>query len=352
MMLSPEDLAKYPFTAEAAKYVKDMGLTVEDIASQEFVSFLGRAKERIKEALQEDHIVQWPEKPDYRVEIMSFPVSIIIVLSTENSFLGKQYALAEAKRASKLLKDEKNEKIIRIASSSFKWDVQTVIGDMRQYYDFKLSFITYLKDAPIFHDYKWKLVNRFVNDGYVFLVKNELVRLIEEEVKKEIQRLVGGAKPKIPSSLTQAVEDLKPLIAKHYEFVRAEEPLLVMVEEAYPPCIRSLSENLLSNHSIPHLGRFTLTSFLLNIGMSIEDVVKLFTSATDFDENLTRYQIEHIAGKRGSGIKYTPPNCETLKTHGLCPGMDELCKRIKHPLAYYRSKLRLTKAGRVAVKSE
>jgi len=195
-------------------------------------------------------------------------------------------------------------------------------------------------------------VNRFLDGGVVFLVKNELVRLIEEEARKEIQRLVGRTKPKVPSTLTQVVDDLRPLISEHYEIVRAEETLRIMVEEAYPPCIRSLNENLLSNHSISHLGRFTLTSFLLNIGLSVEDVVKLFTSATDFDEKLTRYQVEHIAGKRGSGTKYTSPNCETLKTHGLCPGMDELCRMVKHPLTYYRRKLRQTKAGRVAVKSE
>jgi len=42
--------------------------------------------------------------------------------------------------------------------------------------------------------------------------------------------------------------------------------------------------------------------------------VKLFKPATDFSERMTRYQVEHIGGKRGPD-QYTCPMCTTLKTH-------------------------------------
>lgn len=352
-MLSKADLAKYPFTVEAARYVKDRDLKIEDLASQDYTGIINRARERVEEAVLYG-IVGWDETPNYDVEILSFPVSIVIVLSTESSFLGKRYALAESKKTYNLLRVEKeDEKLVEIASSSFNWDVRTGAETTRQAYDFRLSFIDYLKNAPSFHDYKWKLVNRFMADGYVFLMKDELARLIAEEASRHIQkRLVGRIRAELPPTLTQAVSSIRRLISAHREIVQIEKTPRVMIEEAYPPCIRALNETLLSNRNISHIGRFTLTSFLLNIGVSVEDVVKLFTSTTDFDANLTRYQVEHIAGKRGAGTKYTPPNCENLKTHGLCPGMDDLCKRVKHPLTYYRRKLRQTKAGRVAVKSE
>jgi DNA primase large subunit len=67
--------------------------------------------------------------------------------------------------------------------------------------------------------------------------------------------------------------------------------------------------------------------------------VKVFVSVTDFDEEFTRYQIEHIAGLRGSRTRYTPPTCSTLRTHGVCVNPDRICGRIKHPLSYYRRKI-------------
>ena len=109
---------------------------------------------------------------------------------------------------------------------------------------------------------------------------------------------------------------------------------------AFPPCIKALYDAISSGRHISHVGRFALTSFLINAGMTVENVVDLFRSLSDFDERMTRYQVEHIAGGRGSRTKYIPPRCDTLRTHGVCPGMNEICKRIRHPLAYYRRKLR------------
>jgi DNA primase large subunit len=108
---------------------------------------------------------------------------------------------------------------------------------------------------------------------------------------------------------------------------------------AFPPCIKSLKNAISKGHHLSHIGRFTLTTFFINIGMTAEDVIDLFRSLSDFDERLTRYQVEHIAGGKGSGIKYTPPTCSTLQTHRVCGDRNEGCRRVKHPLAYYRRAL-------------
>jgi len=84
-----------------------------------------------------------------------------------------------------------------------------------------------------------------------------------------------------------------------------------------------------------------LTSFLVNIGMTSENVNELFKTFSDYNEKLTRYQIEHIAGERGSATRYTPPQCSLLQTHGVCKNRDDLCRRIYHPLAYYKRKQKL-----------
>jgi len=65
----------------------------------------------------------------------------------------------------------------------------------------------------------------------------------------------------------------------------------------------------------------------------------VFTSVSDFNERMTRYQVEHIAGSRGSSTKYTPPNCDTLKTHGICVSHDKECVKAVNPLICYKRKL-------------
>ena len=65
----------------------------------------------------------------------------------------------------------------------------------------------------------------------------------------------------------------------------------------------------------------------------------LASAEPDFDPEKTRYQVEHIAG--ASGTEYRPPACDTMATYGNCPGEDELCRKIRHPLSYYERRLRI-----------
>ena len=57
--------------------------------------------------------------------------------------------------------------------------------------------------------------------------------------------------------------------------------------------------------------------------------------------DVTEYQIEHITGTT-SPTEYTPPECSTMKSYGVCPGGDALCHQewMTHPLKYYRYKAR------------
>jgi DNA primase large subunit len=108
-----------------------------------------------------------------------------------------------------------------------------------------------------------------------------------------------------------------------------------IVPEAFPPCIQALLADMAEGKPLSHIARFTATSFLLNVGMDIDSILSLFLKAPDFREDLARYQIEHIAGKRGS-TEYTPPACAYLVSTRLCVNKDKNCEFIRHPLAYYR----------------
>ena len=341
-VLTKSDWAKYPFTPEAAKYVKKLDIKIDELASPEYKSILDRAENRIEEAILFRTVSQ--KSPNDDIEIPSFPIAIMMVVATADSFIKKRYALAEAKRVSNLLNGERKEKIMEIAAN-FKWKIRPVKGNTNVGpYDFALHFTDFLKNATDFHDKKWKLVNRLVSNGEVYLTQSEASRLLEEEVRRYVEEKLNTKVGSLPQSIMNRVNQLKQLSLQKRGEIRLEEIPKGVVISAFPPCIKGIYDTIASGRPVSHIGRFALTSFLINIGMTVEKVTDFFRSVSDFDERMTRYQVEHIAGVRGSRTKYIPPRCDTLRTHGICPSTDEICRKVRHPLAYYRRKLKTVKA--------
>jgi len=344
LTLTRTDKAKYPFLTDAAEEVKREDLDIQNLDNPELESIIKRAIERVEEALKNN-----PPQVTYRereedTEIPSFPVAIIIAAASGSNYIKRRYALAEARRAYELLRGEKKEKFLEIAKK-FNWRIrcpENIVGGRR--FDFALFFTDYLRNARAFHESSFKLVNRPLLKGEVYLTKREAARLLREEIQRRIEeRLSVDVRSILPERLLSQIENLKGKYVVHMKEARFEEFPEEMMEEAFPPCISQLLSAAKAGRHISHLGRFTLTSFLLNVGMKPSDVVDIFRSSSDFNERLTRYQVEHIAGSRGSGTKYIPPSCETLRTHGLCPGLHDLCRGIKHPLAGYRRGMRTFK---------
>jgi DNA primase large subunit len=158
---------------------------------------------------------------------------------------------------------------------------------------------------------------------------------VENQIKENVSRT---AKLQVPPPIQEKLDQIGKVFEENRSRLGAEDLPAEMIREAFPPCIRYCMEGLLSGRRASHMERFALTSFLVNVGMPIESMVDLYVSVTDFDEQMTRYQIEHIAGIRGNKTRYTPPLCDTLRTHGICRSKDDVCNRVKHPLSYYRIK--------------
>jgi len=331
------DYAKYPFLKEAAKYLKIPDLKIEDLATPELEEILKRAEERVEEAILYTRVSRKPERADN--EISSYPIAIILVAATKSSFIQKRYALAEAKQTFEDLKDEPKEKILTF-TQNFGWTLAVNTNDEIPY-EFKLSFTDYLSNTTHLRDKKWKLVNRLLSNGNVYLTRNETARLLSEEVRKHIEkRLEVKELPKFPPEITEAAEKIKKLSVEKIGEAEKEGFPKTIVQTAFPPCIKALHQAISAGRHLSHLGRFTLTSFLINIGMSPENVIELFKNFSDYNERMTRYQVEHIAGEKGSRTRYIPPKCETLQTHGICVNADEICQKILHPLSYYRRKFK------------
>src|SRR3990170_2707588 len=310
---TPQDLAKYPFLKGTAERIRELDLRIENLLSADMTIILRRAEERVSDSIKYLRVRDPNERikhPD--TEISSYPVALLLVVATDNSYIRRRYALAEAKQASSELAQEK-KKVLRVAEN-FGWRITLSPKQGSKFpSDFILHFTDYLRNTThLSTDVKWKLINRILIDGNVYLNQSDVVRLLEEEIKRHIEkRLEQTEPPKLPAPIVEIAERLKQLAIEKIGTAEMEGFPKVVVQEAFPPCINALYDAASKSRHLSHVGRFTLTSFLINIGMSPEKLTELFKSFSDFNERLTRYQVEHIAGSRGSGTRYTPPNCET-----------------------------------------
>ena len=329
-----EDLAKYPFLKQASREIEELGFTINNLVSPENKPIIDRARNRLEKAISEMHTGTMVR--DKQTEISSFAASLIFVIATKNNWIKKRYSLAVAKSAYVEIMKENEEKIWMIARD-FDWD----IADGQPYKDFRLGFNIYLKNASHMHGIEWKLINQIIDHGCVYLNKNKAVRLLQEEIKNRVEkRLDIGELKNLPEEINILAMDIAKL-AQEVMGQEIEEMPKVVVQRAFPPCINALYADAAQAHHLSHIGRFTLTSFLVNIGMTPENVNEFFKTFSDYNERLARYQIEHIAGERGSGTKYTCPQCTVLQTHGVCKNRDDLCRRIYHPLRYYLLKQKI-----------
>jgi DNA primase large subunit len=331
------DLAKYPFLKETARYISPLDLQIDDLASSGMAAILKRAQERVTLAISSLRTWGLDEKiKNADAELLSFPVALLLVTATDNSLIKRRYALAVAKQASSDLALESKEKIFKVALD-FNWNITLASNESQLVSsDFVVHFSDFLRNASHLHDKKWKLANSILSNGSVYLNKQDTIRLLQEEIRRRIEKRLESSKlDKYPPVIVAISENLKILAAEQLGNTEASEFPKVIVQEAFPPCINALYDAASKNHHLSHIGRFTLTSFLVNIGMTPEALTELFKTFSDYNERLTRYQVEHIAGERGSGVKYTPPQCSVLQTHGVCKNRDDLCRRIYHPLKYY-----------------
>jgi DNA primase large subunit len=323
-----DDLAKYSFLAQAGDYVREQGISVVDLVKPEYTNVIRRAEGRVIEAIRSGKV---SDKTDEReIEIMSFPVSLMLVRATKLEHLMDRYALAEAMRVESFLNQERKEKVIE--------DIFTNVLNIRlertsssSLPNFQLDLSDYVSRATAFHAQEWKLVNKTVHKGKVYVSQHDLIRLIREEIRDLImQRLKAVTVPKLPKELDEISKkliELTPPPRTAYAMARVDP-------ENYPPCLKEALSLLSKGQNVPHYGRFLMATYLLAVGKTVDEIMALFPKSPDFKLSVTKYQVEHIAGLKGGRTKYSVPLCKTLQTHSFCFKDPIKCYEINSPLQY------------------
>lgn len=331
--MDEKDFALYPFVTEASEYVSGLGFSLERlIASRAMDSARSRGVERILQALKgEVHKPQLLVSDENKIliELLSYPFSRILVSCIDDTFLIRRYALAEAVSCYVLLRSVSPSFMCSIASD---FHVNVILLDN----EFDIHFTDYIRLASSMKALEWKLVNRKLHKGHVNVSKEELARLLQEAIRNRIQ---SSLPLDVPEEICKACAPYIPPIQSELEQMKetfGSGDFGSVESNMFPPCMVHAISNVKAGVNLAHSMRFALTSFLRNVGMSVDDIIAMFNVSPDFDIEKTRYQIEHISGS--SGTDYKPPSCSTMRTYGNCYGADELCSRIKHPLGYYRRK--------------
>ncbi len=343
------ELAYFPFTRAAAEFVRSRGPTLEallrDIAYAE-ARALGLERARAALASVELPTPACRSERECLNELLTYVCARMVVSAAASPHLVRRYALAEAKRAGRLMLGEPLEALLSIASELEVPASAAPEGGpgARPAGELLLHFSHYLRLTAGISG--WKLVNRPVARGLVRLSREELCRVLEEALRRRFER-------ELPLELPQEVlevfgEDARALKTEAEARLRRFQPAEVgkVRVACFPPCMRHLLATAQSGENVPHSGRFSLVAFLHAVGASTEEMMRAFAASPDFKEDKTRYQVEHITGV-SSGTEYTPPSCDTMRTYGLCVEPDALCARgwMTHPLKYYRVKTRPRKGS-------
>lgn len=328
VIITYDDFRKYPFIPEAIDYVRKIGITFQDLSYDKLGLEIIEHSRRVLEASIDNKELPYPH-PDPDIEVLVFLVTMAMLKLIGDPSLTERYATAFSKRLRKFTEDEELSKLIHIAVNVLGWKMRLDEGDLY------LHFADYLEHIPEFRG-GWKLVNKQMIKGWVRLSTREFARLLESGIKKFIvdrARSDDILVADVPDVVFTVIEKVSSKWARklaEYDAKRAR--LLGRGEELYPPCMKNLLSELRSGKNLTHGARFTLASFLLHTGMKVEEVLDVFRVTPDFREDLARYQIEHIAGLRGSRTKYLPYKCDNMRSLGLCRWN---CINIKHPIQFY-----------------
>ncbi|MDP8886702.1 MAG: DNA primase, partial [Thermoproteota archaeon] len=261
-------------------------------------------------------------------------ISLVIVKSIGIDQVLRKFALAEARRAEKFLtedlrKQTENKKgslFMKIFEDLFKLRI-VVSEDQRL---FKVRVVDYLARASHFHEQEWKLINRLVHKGYVYLDADETVRLIRNELSVLIfEKVRAMTLPTLPQSIKSKADGLR------LKFLPRYERRLTLAKTDYPPCIKHALEVMNKGENLPHSARVMLATYMLAISKPLDEIVIMFENAPDFNEKITRYQVEHLAGMKGSHTKYSVPSCDKIRNENLCFATAE-CDTLINPVQFGR----------------
>ncbi len=191
--------------------------------------------------------------------------------------------------------------------------------------EYRMSFADYLLHSVSINDPYYKLTNKYLIRGKVYLIKEEISHLIREAVRKRVlnanleisEEILEKLKaiPQFYDVFCDIEAKLNSLKKTHYEegnFVGE------VTSDLFPPCINIILGKASQGMNLSHYERLSIAFFYLNTNHSVEETIDVFRTLPDFNESICRYQVEFANGQGPSGKKYSMFGCDKMKSYSLC----------------------------------
>ncbi|MCI4461402.1 MAG: DNA primase [Thermogladius sp.] len=342
-------LLPFLFTIEEVReFLK--GAPLEQVISSSESPIRLRALNNLRKILSEG-VPGDPELP-LEYEVASYYALIMIAKSLAERRLYTRISVAYSKRARDVF-NGLDEKILAGLGRKLGLDVELEKSPIKIPVSVKKGVVVYntlsfsmgvksylsVVSQRLIQDKKYHISSTILDKGRVFLDRETFIRVLEEAVYQYILKSFDSIEPVgIDSGLLNESRRILEELGLRTGGQSLEEHPKEVREGAFPPCVKKVIERLRSGENISHPERFLLATFLINIGVDIDSIVELFRNAPDFNERITRYQVEHLAGLRGGKKKYLPYSCDKLKSLGICPITDK-CPG-DNPLSVYYKNLK------------
>jgi DNA primase large subunit len=330
-------LAKYPFLQDTRRFIKENGPSVDELLNDppyERARIIGI--ERLDNALKNRDVGvrSLASESDCIMEILSYPVARMVAVCIGDPYFKKRYALGEASHMYTQLLNEPTSFLLSVAQ-----ELDVTVRYNTEKNTIKIFFKDYLRHAPTRYK-EWKMVNRGIRNGFLTISHKDLARILLESLRERINKelLTRDCDKNASNAFSGDIRRFQNLLAMQKKKIEATPVGKVSIEKL-PPCMKDVLSAIQSGENVPHMGRFALVAFLSSLKLSTTEILKLFSTAPDYQEDKTRYQVEHITGA-SSSTEYKCPGCEKMRTYGICAvdKMDDLCRKIRHPLTYYSTK--------------
>jgi DNA primase large subunit len=324
---------QFPFSETAKRIIKEKKISLDTVPE----SVLQRAKAMVeasdKKKTYAPHIAS--SRSFLENEILAFPVAKVIVSLQNDSRQWEKFSRMVANTTfSHLMANEKKKKVLLDLADEM--NVKFTYLTTSPFF-VKLDLVDFLEIN--FNDDLLKVVNQKIEKGQIYLKEDAFARFLAELVFARVFSSFPVEGKFIPAKL----KDEASRVAGQIKIKRKREFKEVFGKvdvESFPPCMAEIYADMLEGKRVAHLARFDLATFLVAVNMPIEQIITLFKNTPNFNEKVTRYQVERIAGKKGT--RYSPPNCAKIHSHQLCKKITE-CNRINHPIQFYKNRKRAKK---------
>ncbi|QEE17981.1 hypothetical protein DSAG12_03819 [Promethearchaeum syntrophicum] len=338
---------QFPWLNESSQILfEELDIAEEKIGSLsliEMVQFLFKEYPTLLERIKQffSNIIQSKEEfstpTGDGIHLAMYPILQIIVSISGNRVLGNALTNLFAKHSQEELSDYNKKKIYTnnilqhiFSNLGISCMVEENIYKNGIKYPFQMDFPSYLSVSTKIRNDSWKLINRYFEDGKIYLIRHDVILLLREFVRqktqpdyKQINKELSSQMEKIPE-ITEILNEISTLMATHKK--RFESSIFSEGEtigsELYPPCIKAILYSVMHGENLSHNERLAIAFFYLNTNHSIEETVDIFRTSPDFDEDIARYQTEFAAGSGGKGKKYSMYKCAKLKSLHLCRATD------------------------------